>query len=111
MPKQQSSAKQQKESSFLTPDFLRKQKLSLGAKLSDCRKLQRSAKQGISIPPSDERSSDLIEQALTYGEKQIAARQLEECAKITSQVIWALQSINNLLAGNKGKNKQAQQPR
>ncbi len=46
MPKKQRPAKRQEESSFLTPDFLRKQKLSLEAKLSDCQNLQKLAREG-----------------------------------------------------------------
>ncbi len=103
MPRNQRSAKRQGESSFLTPDFLRKQELSLKAKLTDCRKLRKLAKQGINVPSPDERRGDVLEQALKYGDRQIAARQLEECGKIVSQVIWALDLVESLLARKKSK--------
>ncbi len=106
MQKKQGSVKRQKRqenASFLTSDFLRKQKMFLEAKLTDCRELQKLARQGINIPFPDERKGDVPEQAFTYNERQIAARQLEECGKVASQVIWALQLVNNLLAGKKSK--------
>ncbi len=106
MPRKLKPAKRQKrqeDSSFLTRNFLERQKFFLEKKLDDCRKLQKSARQGINIPFPDERKGDVPEQAFTYSERQIAARQLEECGKVASQVIWALQLVNNLLAGKKSK--------
>lgn len=94
--------KRQEESSFLTLDFLRKQKLSLEAKLSDCQKLQKSALEEIKIRPSDDRKGDVTEQAFTYSERQNAARRLEECGKIVPQIRRALSLIDNLLTRGKG---------
>ncbi len=101
MPKKQRPAKQQEESSFLTPDFLRKQKLSLEAKLSDYHNLQKLAREGIKITSFDERKGDATEQAFTYSERQNAAWRLEGYGKTIPQVVWALHLINNLLTGKK----------
>ena len=102
MQKKQDSAKRQETTSFLTPDFLRRQKLSLEAKLSDCQNLQKSAREEIKVSFSDERKGDTTEQALTYSERQNAAQRLEERGKIILQVKRALDLINeNLLAGEK----------
>ena len=101
MSKKQVLAKQQEESSFLTPDFLRRQKLSLELKLSDCQNLQKSAREEIKVSSSDERRGDATEQALTYSERQNAARRLEECGKTISQAKRVLDLINNPLAGKK----------
>ncbi len=88
---------------FLTPDFLRKQNESLETKLADYQSLRRLALQGIKVSPSDERRGDEIEQALTFGERQGAAQQLEECGKIISQVERALNLIDNSLTGKRSR--------
>lgn len=99
MPKKQVPAKQQKEDSFPTPDFLRKQKTSLEAKLANYQNLRRLMQQEIQIPSPDDRSGDALEQAFTSSERQNVARRLEECGKTIPQVKRALDLIDNLLAG------------
>jgi RNA polymerase-binding transcription factor DksA len=94
-------APRKKRSSFLTPDFLRKQRISLVVKLANFRRLQKVAREDVRVPVSDERRGDVLEQALTYGERQIAAQQLEISAKTIPQAIRALDFINNLLDGKK----------
>lgn len=101
MPKKQVPRK--KRTSFLTPNFLRKQRGILNDKLAFCIVLQKSAKQGIQVPFCGEREADELEQALTVSERERAARQLEECGKIIPLVEKALQLIDNLLTKKVGR--------
>ena len=92
-------APRKKRSSFLTPEFLRKQKALLETKLEDCRVFQKRVREEIRLCPPDDRRGDSLEQAFTCGERERAARQMEECKKIIPQAIRALNLINGLLAG------------
>lgn len=101
MPTKQRSAKRQERNSFLTPDFLRKQKMLLEAKLVDCLELQKSAQSGIKVCPPDGRRGDLAEQALTFSEMQYAAKRLDCCGTIIPLIRRALGLIDNSLAGKR----------
>lgn len=106
MPKKQTSqtSKWQKKSSFLTPEFLGKQKEALKVKLADCQSLQRLLQEGIKICSPDDRRGDVAEQAFTFAERQTTAQQLERCGKTTPQIARALDLIDNSLACAGGEN-------
>ena len=95
-------APRKKRSSFLTPEFLRKQGALLEAKLADCKRLQNQARQGIEILPLDERRGD-SEQVLTLSEQCKAVSMLDNCREINFPVRKALDLINNLLSGGKNE--------
>ncbi len=105
MPKkQQGSARQQKkDSSFLTPDFLKKQEMLLRKKLIDYQNLRKLARQEIKALSSESGQADNLERAFTDREREDVAQRLEICGKIIPQVIRAMDLIRGLLAGNKKK--------
>lgn len=94
MPKKQAPRK--RRSSFLTPDFLERQKSLLCAKLADCRISRKLALQKIKTLSPDE-LADELDRTLTASERERVARQLEECGKIFPLAEKALQLIDNSL--------------